>query len=506
MRSVLSCNLRTIHGVLRSAIFGCALAVSCASWAVDLTPCLDDSNNEIYGAECATLQIPAQHSDTASADTIDVFITRVSSIRDTDKPPIIWIAGGPGQASTDLMPQFRHVFSSLLINHDFIFVDQRGTGKSHALDCDEDLLSLSHLDADAQVEAMFETHRKCVESYTVDLSLFSTPLAVKDLEFVKNALGYSKVVLWGGSYGTRVALEYMRQFPDSLAAVVIDGVAPTAITLPFYTERDADNALKNVLNQCKSLETCNNAFPNLENEWLLLQKRLNTKALEATFKHPRTEEDIKVHIDDRLLSAWVRGILYMRDFVKLLPQAMHRATQNDFQLLFTISTVGTESMSHGISEGLQTTIICMEDANPALKNPPKIEPARLVNLSDINGIKKLCSLYPKGDIPTEYYNAPKSDIPTLLLSGKFDPVTPPYWGNLAEEGLRQARHLVIEGGHHFVSLLGCTPDIITEFVNSPLSLTDIDTSCTKQIKPPAFFIDNAGPSLTQMQDAAEAEQ
>lgn len=492
-------QMRLCRGLVLTSLF-----FTPAAFALEMKPCLDESNNEIYGAECATIAIPAKHDGSDGDETLDVFVTRVPSIRDTDKPAVIFIAGGPGQASTDLMPQFRHVFSSLLIDHDFIFVDQRGTGKSHPLDCDEDFLTMSQLSASEQVQRLFNTHKACREGYTKDLTLFSTPHAVKDLEFVKNALGYSKVALWGGSYGTRVALEYIRQFPDSLSAVVIDGVAPTAITLPFFTEQDADNSLKHVLSQCKSQTSCAKAFPNLETQWLHLQTRLKETPLSIQFKHPRTEEAINVLIDDRTLSAWVRAILYSRDFTQLLPQAMYRATQNDFQLLFTISTIGLEGMGHGISEGLQTNIICMEDASPAIKNPPTIERASLLNLSDIESIKKVCSLYPKGNIPKAYYDAPNSNVPTLILSGKFDPVTPPHWGDLVEKGLTRSRHIVIEGGHHFVSLLGCTPDIISEFIDKPISLNTIDTNCVKNITPTPFFIDNAGPSLTQSESAVEA--
>ncbi len=467
------------------------------AYGLDMSPCLDDSDNEIYGAECATISIPAKHDTSESNDSLDVYVARLPSIRDTDKPPIIFIAGGPGQASTDLVPQFRHVFSSLLIDHDFLFVDQRGTGKSHPLNCDEDLLAMSQFSASERVQAMLNTHKKCREGYTKDLTLFSTPLAVKDLEFVKNALGYSKVALWGGSYGTRVALEYMRQFPDSLSAVVIDGVAPAAMKLPFFTEQDANNSLEQVLAQCESQTSCASAFSNLKTQWMLLQKRLKVTPAKVEYKHPRTEEATSVIIDDRTLSAWVRAILYSRDFVQLLPLAMHRATENDFNMLFTISTIGLEGMNQGISEGLQSTIICMEDASPAIENPPKAERGHLLNLMDIEEIRALCSLYPKEGIPKEYYDALSSDIPTLLLSGKFDPVTPPQWGNLVQQGLTTSRHIVVEGGHHFVSLLGCTPDIISKFIDTPNTLNTIDTTCVQNITPPSFFIDNAGPSLTQ---------
>ncbi|MEM7018345.1 MAG: alpha/beta hydrolase, partial [Pseudomonadota bacterium] len=174
---------------------------------------------------------------------------------------------------------------------------------------------------------------------------------------------------------------------------------------------------------------------------------------------------------------------------------------NDFSKLFSITALRFEDFSDAMSEGLQMTVLCMEDHQFNLRQTaeqPSFE--KLIHLSVEGSFAKSCELVPSGNLPDEYFEPIKTNVPALILSGNFDPVTPPYWGEQMEAELSHHQHIVVSGGHHIVSFLGCIPDLVTGFINAPDTIGNIDAGCVKKIKPLHFFIDNAGPALVLNQD------
>ncbi len=456
---------------------------------------LGDNQRPVYGAECRFISVNENPANPASRK-IDIFVTRIKSIQKTDKSPIFFISGGPGQASSDLLSLTRYYFSSLLVDHDFVFVDQRGTGKSAPLNCDTDILKYADVPLAQAEELAFQDHKTCVAGFDADLIRYTTPYAVQDLERVREALGYKKIFLWGVSYGTRVILEYLRSAPNAIEGTVLDGVAPTAIQLPNFIERDGSAALANIFELCRNDNPCQQAFPELEKHWLALLTELSQKPRSVDLKHPRTQKTHSVLIDENILSSWVRTILYNREVSPILPLALHRATQKDFSLLFSILGLNLDQMSEGISEGMHSAVLCAEDFHYAKLHPTtKSDHKRLLRLDSSSLFARTCSLYPASTLPPEYFTPVASNAPTLLLSGKLDPVTPPKWAEHVNKQLSNARHIEVEGGHHMVSRLGCIPKLIAQFVKLPSSLKTIDVECIDSIQPSHFFIDSAGPAL-----------
>ncbi len=464
-------------------------------------PCNQEgAQRPIYGAECRFISAHENPADLTSRK-INIFVTRVKSIQQTEKPPIFFISGGPGQASSDLLPLTRYYFSSLLVDHDFVFVDQRGTGKSAPLNCDVDILKYADTPLKQVEELAFQGHKACVAEFDADLSRYTTPYAVKDLEIIREALGYNKVLLWGVSYGTRVILEYLRSAPNSIEGVVLDGVAPVAIQLPNFIEQDGSAALGAVFELCRNNAPCQRAFPDLEKHWLALLTNLSQQPRTVELKHPRTQHIHAVLIDDQILSSWVRAILYSREVSPILPLAIHRATQNDFSLLFSIFGLNLDQINESISEGMHSAVLCAEDRHYTTLNPieknAEFKPSykRLLHLDSSSLFERTCNLYPASTLSAEYFAPATSSVPTLLLSGRLDPVTPPKWAEQVKQQLSNTRHLEVEGGHHMVSRLGCMPKLITQFFKNPSNLKTLDAECTQSIQPTNFFIDSAGPAL-----------
>ncbi len=456
----------------------------------------DDNKHFIFGAECGSISIALDHSDNADG-TLDIYVMRIPALSRSNKPPIFFIAGGPGQASSDLAKTFRYQFSHLLTDHDFVFVDQRGTGRSHALNCDIDPQKYAHLPSSAQEKLSINSHRECLENYDHNTSLFNTGQAVVDLELIRKAMSYPKIFLWGGSYGTRVIIEYLRHYGDAVRGAILDGLAPVQIQLPNHTEEDANRALEMILQRCESTPACNQSFPHLKKNWLTLMENLQSETTSTALKHPRTEKEQEVFIDHIALSAWVRAALYNRELSALLPLAMHSAISGDYAKLYSMQALGFEGIDKNISEGMHFTILCAEDRSYSLKNPAeKTQLERLLHLPSAESFEEMCALYPLTKVADSYFSPLESEVPSLLLSGGLDPVTPPKWAELVKLTLPSSRHVVAPGGHHIVSTLGCIPRIIGEFVESPEQLKSVDMSCVEKIKPLDFFIDIAGPELS----------
>ena len=455
--------------------------------------CEESVQRTLVTAQCGTLEVSENPNASSAANRITLNILRIPALGHTPSAPLFVIAGGPGQASTTLAKQIRYQFSRIHQNHDLVFVDQRGTGQSAPLNCDLTSIDTS-LSFQGQQRQQINKLNECIKSYSADLNYYSTPYAVKDLESVRQALGYPKVNLWGASYGTRVILEYLRSYPQSVSRAVLDGVAPYEIELPRHVQTDTSLALTQIFSLCKEHAACSKAFPNLKVRWLNLVKRLQNDPINVTLSHPRTQEPQQLQIDHQVLSAWIRLGLYVRDLAPLIPLAMHAAIENDFTILYSFSTL-TEKLGKQISAGMQASVICMEDQQYGRyfkRETQSTEP--LVFLTELQGIQETCLHVPKGVLQEKDFAPIESNTPTLILSGKLDPATPPYWAERVKKHLPNSQHIIVPGGHHGVSGMGCMPDIINQFIRSK-SFEALQTECINNIKPKPFFIDYSGPAL-----------
>ena len=193
-------------------------------------------------AYCGSLKV-YENRATKQGRQIDLNIVVLPALRSDAAPdPLFFLAGGPGQGAAKLAKVVREIFRRVQSDRDIVLVDQRGTGKSNPLDCNSD---------DDSLQAIMETNEQvldrlkaCQAKYDADLTLYTTPIAMDDLDDVRAFLGYDKINVYGGSYGTRAALVYMRQHGDRVRSAILDGVAPTNMRLPLYFPRDTQRALR----------------------------------------------------------------------------------------------------------------------------------------------------------------------------------------------------------------------------------------------------------------------
>lgn len=441
----------------------------------------------VYGAQCGELILKENPADANSKD-ISVAILRLPAISPVaDADPLFLIQGGPGGSSIEMANQIHSFFADVRKNRDLIFVDQRGTGKSNPLRCEQAAPEDLTLTEAEQIKKYIALMKSCAEKYQHDAAFYTTVHAVQDLDAVRNALGYEKINLWGGSYGTRVALEYARRYPQQARTIILDGVAPVSITLPKYFARDAMAALVAVNNECLAQTDCAAEFGDIVQKAETVLQRLNTlqaagEPLEISYEHPRNQQTESLHLTPRTFSSLLFMSLYSRDLTVLLPRAISFAEKEDYRLLAALSALSSdEAQLMNIAEGMRYSVICNEDW-PQLSASDIENSIPFFGVHFVKEMQPICALWPKAALPEDYWQPIKSDVPALLLSGKHDPVTPDVWAQMVAAHLPNSTRLNAAGGNHSISSEGCIPQLIAQFIERA-SMQNIKADCADNIKP-----------------------
>ena len=456
----------------------------------------------VNGAECGEILVK---EDPANPDSpnIRLNILRLPAISSSPKPdPLLLIQGGPGGSSVDMAEAIYLAFNDLRKDRDLVFVDQRGTGKSNPLNCEQLTAAEQLLPEQEQQQKYRNLLMSCAQKYAGHARFYTTPYAVADLHVVSQELGYTKVNLWGGSYGTRVALEYARQFPQEIRSLVLDGLAPVQIALPKYFAEDAAAALATVNQHCINSDKCRELFGNLQEKAKAVVSRLvmaeqNGQPLKVAYEHPKHQQPQTLLLSAKHFSELIFMSLYSRDLTALLPRAIADADKGDYRLVAALSSLAAEQASFtGISEGMRYTVVCNEDAH-------FISPADVANsqfflgLNMVKELTEICSFWPKAVLPDNYFAPISTPLPALLLAGGQDPVTPARWAKQVAQQLPQAKLLAAPGGNHIISMEGCLPKLIAQFIASADS-NSLDADCVNAIVPlPAVFGANEAKPVAQ---------
>ena len=463
-----------------------------------LHPCT--SSEGPADAYCGTLEV-FENRDTRSGRRIPLNIVVLPALGSSAQPdPLFFLAGGPGQGAAKMAPMVRQAFRHVERNRDIVLVDQRGTGKSNALNCRSETSSLR--DLSESDEAALARLRKCLESYDADVRLYTTPIAMDDLDEVRAWLGYERINLYGGSYGTRAALVYLRRHGERVRSMILDGVAPPDMRLPLYTARDAQRALDKLLADCEADGACRAAHPGLAARVRTLLERLAANPSRVSLVHPRTGVTEEIVVEARVVASVLFGALYSPLSASLVPTLLARAEQGDFQPLFALA-LASEEAQENMSLGMQLSVICSEDS-------PRVSTDDLAREAEgsvfagylLRGQAMACGMWPRGSIDSAYYEPVVSDVPTLILSGDVDPVTPPGWGEAVAKHLSNSRHVVMPASGHGVIATPCGHQLVGEFIEEG-SAADLDTSCVDDVRRPPFFLTPAGPDPAPARPSAE---
>jgi pimeloyl-ACP methyl ester carboxylesterase len=427
---------------------------------------------------------------TRTGRRIDLAIVVLPALRGDAMPdPVFFLAGGPGQAAAQMADTVKQIFGRLERDRDIVLVDQRGTGKSHPLDCKDDQETLKRVFEPLDV-SLAQLH-DCLSHYDADVRLYTTPVAMDDLDDVRSYLGYDRINLYGGSYGTRAALVYMRRHGEHVRSAVLDSVAPTDMRLPLFSARDAQRALDALLTACEHDSRCHQTYPDLRGRLTTLFQRLDARPVHARLVHPRTGVAEDVDVDSRFVATVMFGALYSPLTASILPQLLDRAERDDFQGLLALGLAGTGDQN--VSVGMQLSVLCSEDYPRVTHDDLVKQTAGTLFGTNLFATQlRACEFWPRGVVDASYYEPVESDVPTLVLSGEIDPVTPPEWGESVARHLRHSRHVRMPASGHGVISTACGWQLVQAFITSGI-VDGLDTSCTQKPHRPPFVSAPYGP-------------
>jgi pimeloyl-ACP methyl ester carboxylesterase len=431
---------------------------------------------------CGTVSMP-EDPDQPQGATIEIRFAVVPAVARNKQPdPVFVLAGGPGQAATRTGRQMMAVLNEANARRDIVFIDQRGTGGSHPLECKVEETSIgATFEQSQQVERL----ATCLKELRGDLRQYATWIAVRDFDAVRARLGAEQVNLWGGSYGTRAALEYMRQFPQRVRSVVLDGVAPPDMVLPVSFALDADAALRALVDACARDERCRQRHPGMANRIEELLARAD-RGIDVRVPHPLTGLPEPLKIDRRVLSSLLRVPLYSPQLSAVLPHALARAADGDFTPLVALSAAVAGGLNENFAAGMHFAVVCAEDM-------PRIDAAQRAQVAAtrfgsafLDVYERACSGVPSRPVPAGFYEIPASRTPALVLSGGLDPATPPRHGARVADRLGNARHIVSPYLGHIVSTSGCAPTQIARFIRDA-GFDQVDAACLTRLPAATFF-------------------
>jgi pimeloyl-ACP methyl ester carboxylesterase len=335
----------------------------------------------------------------------------------------------------------------------------------------------------------------CLHAYGERVRFYTSSAAVADLAAVREALRFPAIDLYGVSYGTRVAQLYMRRFPASVHAAILDGVTFPEQAIGPATPLDGQRALDLIVTRCARSPDCATAYPGLEQELDDLRRQFGAQKSMITIDDPNSGLPLKIEFNRNMLNASLRFLSYNATQASLLPTLLHRAAGGSLAPLAAQTVMTARQVADQIASGMQNTVICSEDVPYfAAAGIDRAAIARTYQGADqLDAVLEICKLWPRGPVDADLHSPLASDIPTLLLSGEADPVTPPADAERAAQRLARHRHLILSGEGHGQVNTGCVPKLMAEFLDTAAPAT-LDASCLEGHRPAPFFVSMAGPA------------
>ena len=482
------------------ALIAASALVSAAPAAAHLAlaPCELRSSGDLMlvKAECGRLPV-AQNPADPHGRRIDLAVAVVPAVRTVPRPdPLFVLAGGPGEAATTFYAGVASAFAPIHRDRDIVLVDQRGTEGSNALDCPATRRG-RHADAGpptrAQIVAATEQCLRLLRKHA-HVRDYTTGLAVGDLNRVRVALGYRKIDLYGSSYGTVVAQEYVRRFPDRVRSMILDGVVPPQLPIGALSALSAQRAVRRILGECAGERACRARFGNPMTDYRRVRAARLAHPVALTLPDPTRGTPDHLRLTTYQLGEVLRLASYTPALAALLPLDLHAAAAGNYTPLAGQFLLIDRLYSGAIALGMNNTVVCSEDVPfYRVSARQRAEMRRtFLGTAPLRDLQTVCGLWPRGPVAADFHAPLRSDVPVLLLSGGNDPITPPRYAAEAARGYPNSLSLVIPGMGHGQLLDPCIDRLMSRFIERA-SVVGLDTTCTRRLRPTPFFLTLNGP-------------
>ena len=442
-------------------------------------------------ARCGKLRV-AENPDAPHARQIDLAVAVVPAVSARARAdPLFLLAGGPGQGARDSFVGMLGTLAAVRRERDIVLVDQRGTGNSNVMACDmpdEGWESVASPDDYRQLAS------ECLSGLPGDPRFYTTSIAVRDLDAVRAALGYEQINLYGASYGTRVAQHYVRRYSEHARTVILDGVVNPSLALGASVALDAETALRAGFARCEADRGCASRYPDIAAEFDALRAQLDQHSVAVRLPDPVTAEGREIEFTAGHLALATRMLIYSDSSAALLPLFIHEAHENgNFAPLAAQAQMVGEQLRDALAYGMHNAVVCSEDLpfldRAALDHRALDE--SFLGSAMLDGLTAMCEVWPRGTVDADLKDPLSSAVPALLLSGQFDPVTPPAYAAAAAAGFSDHAEIVFKGQGHIQLGLKCAQSMIRRFLDAGTT-ADLDIRCADVVESSPFFLNFNG--------------
>jgi pimeloyl-ACP methyl ester carboxylesterase len=402
---------------------------------------------------------------------------------------VAFFSGGPGEAATDSAPWVTAQLVDVRDGRDLLFVDLRGTGGSHPLRCK----SAKPSDPQSYLKEFYtpEDVARCARELRsrADVTQYHTAPAVDDVEDLRATLGYERLDLYGGSYGTRTALVYLRRHPQHVRVILMHGSVPTDLRYPLTVPRDAQLAFDGVRSDCEHDAACRAAFPDVAADLAASLRRFESGSVKADVLDAKRGATTTVTLSRDRYTEGIRSLLYQASGSSLIPAVVHRAAQGDF------GPAAEEELAWRMEieaqyRGVHLAVTCSEDVD-------FIDPAEAQRAAEGTFMtawravdqKAACAVWPHRKLDRSVLEPVRSAVPLLILNGAYDPATASYHAERLAQGFPNSRVVIIPSAGHgtsgLVGLRSCYDRLVTGFIRTA-DAKGLDASCMSAVHRPPF--------------------
>jgi pimeloyl-ACP methyl ester carboxylesterase len=435
---------------------------------------------------CGSLEVPEDRNGPEGRKILLNVVVVPATSPNPRPDAIVEFIGSPGFAATRIAGLYTGDLAFRREDRDVILVDQRGTGGSNPLGCEGvSGTGVSELLERWPVGAVAECRQRLAQN--ADLAKYTTAAAADDMDAVREWLGYERINVFGGSYGSRAALEYMRRYPSRVRSAVLFGVVPPHFRRPLYYARDGQRAMDILLAECAQDEQCFRTFPALQEELATVLANLRDQPIPVTFSHPETDSLLQGSIDPFSFATVLWEALMARTTSRRVPLIIHRAAAGDFEPFLSIA-VAPAAASMPYYEGMHLSVTCPDETlHIGLDEIEQEHVGTFIPSDRAARHVRACEVWEVEPSPLEALEPVKVDVPTLLVSGYMDPVTPPRWAEDVARFLPRSVHIVIRHMSHSLDN-DCVDMLADSFFAHPTAHIEVHP-CVTDLAPLPFALE-----------------
>ena len=433
---------------------------------------------------CATVSVPENRAKPQGRRLdLRVVVARATDSTAHDPDPFILLAGGPGQAASAMGGFATEAFGGVRRRRDLVFVDARGTGGSAPLHC---ALVRSPSDAGGEFYPLASV-RFCRDSLSgiADLSQYTTRAIADDLEAVREAFGWKQVNMYGTSYGSRLALEYLRRHGAHARAVVLKAVAPPTLVAPMNYARDMERALSLLARDCAADSACRIMAPSPLEDLRAVLARAEAGELRATVARGAATDTVVLSRD--VVAAALLGVMQNSNQRARLPALLRSAAAGDDAALTAAVMAYRRGIDRQLFLGMHLSVACSDDGGRLDRRAAaRNDAGTYLGDSRVRSLAAACAVWLPDAKRAPAPRPVRSDVPVLLVSGDLDPNTPPRWGEEALHTLSRGRHVVLPTvAHGWSDVSRCGAQFVAQFIERA-SADSLDLACVGEGKLPPF--------------------